>query len=114
MKNKINFKLTAILVSLFIGFLLSVLGNKNNYCISFGLIFLAIALLIYITDKYKKISQALIEIEVAIDETETEDFDIVIELIKQKKRLKKQKSFTCGMCFCFAIFLIIFGIANLF
>lgn len=114
MKNKINFKLTAILVSLFIGFLLIVLGNKNKYCLSFGLIFLAIALLIYITDKYKKISQAIIEVDIAIEETEMEDFDIIMELTKQKKMLKKQKGFTCIMCFCFAAFLIVFGIANLF
>ena len=56
MKNKINFKLTAILVSLFIGFLLIVLGNKNKYCLSFGLIFLAIALLIYVVSKYQQTS----------------------------------------------------------
>ena len=114
MKKKINFKLTFTLVSLFIGFLLIVLGNKNKYCLSFGLIFLAVALLIYITDKYQKIKQALIEIEIAIDETDIEDFDVLIELEKQKKMLKKQKSFTCVMCFCFAVFIIIGAIINLF
>ena len=101
MKKKIDFKLTTILVSLFIGFLLVVLGNENKYCLSFGLIFLAVALLVYISDKYKKISQAIIEVEMAIEETEVEDFDIIMELTKQKKMLKKQKGFTCIMCFCF-------------
>ena len=114
MKKKINFKLTFTLVSLFIGFLLVVLGNKNKYCLSFGLIFLAIALLIYITNKYQQINKALIEIEIAIDETEVEDFDILMELNEKKRILKKQKSFTCVMCACFAVLLIIFAIINLF
>ena len=114
MKFKFNMKLTAFMVSLFIGLLLVILGNKNKYCLSFGLIFLAIALLIYITDKYKKISQAIIEVDIAIEETEMEDFDIIMELTKQKKMLKKQKGFTCVMFYCFAVGLIIFGIANLF
>lgn len=114
MKNKINFKLTFILVSLFMGFLLIVLGNKNKYCLSFGLIFLAIALLIYIVGKYKQINQALVEIELAIDEVEVEDSVIIMELISQKKMLKKQKGFTCTMSAVFAVLLIIFAFINLF
>ena len=96
------------------GFLLIVLGKGNNVCLSFGLIFLATALLVYIVDKYKKIGQAIAEVEILIDETEVEDFDVIMELTKQKKMLKKQKGFTCVMCFCFAIALIIFAIVNLF
>ena len=96
------------------GFLLIVLGNNNKYCLSFGLIFLAVALLIYIIDKYQKIKQALVEIAIVIDETEVEDFDILMELEKQKRTLKKQKGFTCTMCICFAVLLIVFAIINLF
>ena len=114
MKKKINFKLTFTLVSLFIGFLLIVLGNKNKYCLSFGLIFLAIALLIYLLGKYQQINQALIELETAIDETNVEDFDVLMELSNQKKTLKKQKNFTCVMCFLFALMLIVAAFINLF
>ena len=87
MKKKINFKLTFILVSLFIGFLLIVLGNKNKYCLSFGLIFLAIALLIYVVSKYQQINQALVEIQIAIDETEIEDFDVLMEYLTSLEEL---------------------------
>ena len=114
MKRKINFKLTFTLVSLFIGFLLVVLGNKNKYCLSFGFIFLAIALIIYIVGKYQQINKALIEIESAIDQAEVEDFDLLTELSLQKRTLKRQKGFTCTMCIFFAVLLIVFGFVNLF
>jgi len=114
MKKKINFKLTFTLVSLFVGFLLIVLGNKNKYCLSFGLIFLAVALLIYISDKFNKIKQQLTEIEILIDETDVEDFDVLMELSNQQKILKKQKNFTSIMCVLFAVFLIVVAIINLF
>ena len=114
MKKKINFKLTFSLVSLFIGFLLIVLGNKNKYCLSFGLIFLASALLLYLFDKYKKINDAMIELDVLIDETDIQDFDKITELSEQKRVLKKQKSFTCSMCFVFAFLLILVAFVNLF
>ncbi len=112
MKRKINFKLTFILVSLFIGFLLIVLGNRNKYCLSFGLIFLAIALLIYVSNKFKQVNQALMEIDILMDETD--DFSVVFELSAQKKALKKQKGFTCTMSAVFAVLLIIFAFINLF
>ena len=114
MKKKINFKLTFTLVSLFIGFLLIVLGNRNKYCLSFGFVFLAIALLIYLVGKYQQINKSLIELETVIDETDVDDFDVLLELNNQKRALKKQKSFTCLMCFFFALMLIVAAIVNLF
>ena len=114
MKKKINFKLTFSLVSLFMGFLLIVLGNKNKYCLSFGLIFLAGALLLYLFDKYKKINDAMMELDGLIDETDIQDFDKISELSEQKRVLKKQKSFTCSMCFVFAFLLILVAFVNLF
>lgn len=114
MKRKINFKLTFILVSLFIGFLLIVLGNKNKYCVSLGFIALAVALIIYLVDKYQSINKKITEVDIQIDETGVEDVDSIMNLTELKRNLKKQKNFTCVMCFCFAVLLIIISISNLF
>lgn len=51
MKKEFNIKLTAFLVSLFIGLLLIILGNKNKYCLGFGLIVLGISLGLYMLYK---------------------------------------------------------------
>lgn len=114
MKRKINFKLTFILVSLFIGFLLIVLGNKNKYCLSFGFIALAVALIIYVVDKFQSINKKIIEIDIQIDETNVEDVDTIMALSEYKQNLKKQKNFACIMSFCFAVLLIVVALVNLF
>lgn len=112
MKNKINFKLTAVLVSLFIGFLLIVLGNKNKYCLSFGFVVLGFAIGMYATFKRKDLDDAINNTNAQIDEEEEQV--VIYELNKHKKNLKKQKNFGCLMFFLCAALLIVLGFIGIF
>lgn len=114
MKNKINFKLTFCLVSLFIGFLFLIFGNKNTYCVSFGLIFLAVGLILYLADRFQKLQKSLIEVSEALEDAQVEEVEHIFELTELKKNLKKQKNFTCVICAVFAFLLIVVAIINLF
>ena len=78
---KFNLKLTAFLVSLFVALLLLILGNKNQYCLSFGLILLGASLVAFVFYATDKINNELLEIEKEIDELdeiEEPDEDVII------------------------------------
>ena len=108
MKKKFDYKLTAILVSLFIGFLLVVLGNKNKYCLALGFIILGIASIFYALSKRKQLTEIMIQYENAIEEEESAI--ALIELGKQRNKLAKQRNFTCSMFFIFGFLLIVGGL----
>ena len=112
MKKKFDFKLTAILVSLFIGFLLLVLGNKNKYCLSFGFIVLGISVVLYGLNKRNQLKNLIAKYDTALDE-ESENAALIIELAKQRNKLTRQKNFTCSMICFFGILLVIGGFVGL-
>ena len=105
MKFKFNLKLTAFLVSLFIGLLLLILGNKNIFCLSFGLIIVGLSFVVFVLYFNSKAKETYAEIEKQIEDIdnaeeeleEDEDNDELFyyknDLYTQKRKLlKKQKS----------------------
>ena len=111
MKKNFNFKLTASLVSLFISFLLIVIGNKSKYCLSFGFILMSVALVFYILNRNENIDNALIEITNEIEESDIQDAYTLNELYKEKTKLIKQKrrtNFTFYLC-AFLLLVVGFG-----
>lgn len=89
MKKKLNIKLTACLVSLFIGLTLLILGNKNKICLAFGFIISAFAIVLYVLYKVDKYNEVLKE--VATQKSEVEDIVAQTEEeMKQKDHLLKE------------------------
>lgn len=119
-KFKFNFKLTAFLVSLFIGLLLLILGNKSEYCLSFGFIIVGLSLALFIWYFNEKLDMELITTAQAIDEIEeseeqsNETVYILQQLyIKQKKLLKSKRS-TFILFSLSGFALVVLGLFNLF
>ncbi len=114
MKFKFNLKLTICLVSLFVGFVLLIVGNQNKYCQSFGFFFLAVGIIFFAIDRTNKIDKKCIEIDKLIDkESELDDeklIDVNAEfstLYKQKKRINIV-SYLCAILFAIVgIFVLI-------
>ena len=114
MKKQFDFKLTIFLVSLFIGLLLIVLGNKNEYCLSFGIICLGFSLGMYSLYRVGQLDESLKLVDEDIEEADPDDAYTLKELRKIKSRLKKQRR-TCSIVFMIgAVLLIIIGFANMF
>ena len=124
MKRKFNFKLTIFLVSLFLGLLLTILGSKNSYCLSFGLIVLGISLALFVWYNDEQTTKSLSELEQEIDEitsVDIEDEELEKEriyilgrlLIAQKKLIKKKKSVLITFSLC-GFALIVLGFINIF
>ena len=114
MKKEFRLKLTLCLVSLFISLLLVILGNKNNYCLSFGFILLGISIALLAMDRSDLIDNAIIEINNEINEVPSDNTFEQKVLSKEKAKLikKKQKlNFTFYLC---AILLVAVGISFMF
>ena len=110
MKNfKFNLKLTISLVSLFVSLLLIIIGNKNNYCLSFGFILMGVAIAFYAMFKTEKFNETLLEINNDIEELDKEDEFELKQLNRERKRFTAQKrrfNFTFYLC---AFLLVIVG-----
>lgn len=78
------------------------------------MIFLAVALILYVIDKFQSINKKIMEVDSQIDETDIEEVDKIMALSECKHNLKKQKNFACIMSFCFAVLLIVVSLINLF
>lgn len=119
MKFKLNFKLTSFLVSLFIGILLTILGNKSKYCLSFGFIIIGLSLVVFVLYVKEKMNDLIAKNEEKLTEFDDEELDdetvfIKKELYMQQHHLnKKKKSVNLVFCAC-ATLLIVVGIINLF
>lgn len=121
MKFKFNLKLTAFLVSLFIGLLLVILGNRSIYCLSFGFIFIAISLEFFVYYANEKTSKSISELKQEIDEVDAdEELDnedkvyILKQLYLRERKLSKSKkrvSIVFSIC---ALSLVILGIVGIF
>lgn len=124
MKKNFNFKLTIFLVSLFLGLLLTILGSKSSYCLSFGLIVLGLSLALFVWYNEEQTTKSLSEIEQEIDEitsVDIEDEELEKEriyilgqlLIAQKKLIKKKKSVLITFSLC-GFALVVLGFVNMF
>lgn len=119
MKYKFNIKLTAFLVSLFLGLLLLILGSKNSYCLSFGALILAASFVLYVFYNNEKIDANIRNIEDSIDEVsaaediEIEDLGYILKELKNSKNmlLRRKKRVIILFYFC-AILLVIVAFAN--
>ena len=110
MKKNFNYKLTISLVSLFIGLLLIILGNKNKYCLSFGFILMGAAIAFYAMQKTDKFNATIVEINNDIQQLDSEDTYTHQQLEKEKRKFVKQKqrlNFTFYLC---AVLLVIVGV----
>lgn len=112
--KKNNLKLIGSLVSLGIALLLVVIGNKNNYCLSFGFILMGFALALYTMYKTDMINSALIEIDNEMGEVPLENNFLLQELTKEKKKLNKQKKSLNFTFYLTATLLIVVGFAFMF
>lgn len=121
MKKKFNIKLTAFLVSLFVSLLIVVLGNKNQYCLCFGFILMAVSMVLYVLYNNDKTEKALEEINDEIDElTENEQDESDEEIyvlqqlyIRQGKLLKRKKSIA-GTFYLFSGLLVVLAVFGIF
>ena len=121
MKFKINAKLTAFLVSLFVSLILIVFGNKNNYCLRLGLIFLATAMVFFALFNKERTQKMLDELDEEIEKVENdEEIDeedriyVIKELyVRSGKLLKRKKSGTI-LFYLFASFLVLLAIFGTF
>ncbi len=120
-KLKINFKLTAFLVSLFIGLLLVILGSKNEYCLSFGFIITGFSIELFLwyinentENEINQINKEIDEIDVADDIGEEEKAYILKQLYIRQKKLIKKKSYSKFSFSICGVLLVILGFAGLF
>ena len=119
--KKFNLKLTAFLVSLFIGLLLVILGNNNKICFSFGFVVIGISLFFFVIYFKEKTQKTLIEVneklEQTYDDKELDEEDrlyILAQLGLQQKHLNKQQKRTNLLFSITAVVLIIAGFVNMF
>lgn len=101
------------MVSLFIGLLLVILGNKNSYCLSFGFIFMGVSLGFYSYYKTEVFNKDLSEINKEANKLEAIDEYAFSQLNKMKKKVQKQK-IRFNILFCLAgVLLIVLGFCAL-
>lgn len=109
MKKNFNLKLTLALVSLFVSLILIVVGNKNNYCLSFGFILMGVALALYTMSKSEELDKYLIEIKNAMEETDPQETFTLNQLEKDRKKINKQKASLNSVFYITAVLLVIVG-----
>ena len=121
MKKNFSLKLTIFLVSLFISLLILILGNKNQYCLSFGFICLGFSIASYVFYNDEKTTKeiALIEQQLEeLDEDETieeEEKDFIEQqlYLRENKLLKNKKKVTI-VFYLSAVLLVFLGLMGIF
>ena len=119
--KKFNFKLTAFLVSLFIGLLLLILGSKSTICFSFGFVVIGFSLGIFVPYSHEKTQKFLIEVNEKLEQTsddkemtEEDRLYVLAQLGLQQKRLYKQQKRINLLFSVTGVVLIIVGFVNMF
>ena len=119
--KKLNLKLTAFLVSLFIGLMLIILGSKVKICFSFGFMVVGFSLVIYVLYSAEKTQKFMIDVHEKLEQssendefTEDEKIYVLTQLSLQQKRLKKQQKRINILFSTTAFLLIIMGFVNMF
>ena len=110
MKFKFNIKLTICLVSLFVGFILLIVGNQNKYCQSFGFFFLSVGIVFFAIDRTNKIDKRRIEIDKILDNEKELDDEQLLEINAEFSKLYKQRKRVKIVSYLSAILFIIVGI----
>lgn len=120
-KFKINFKLTAFLVSLFLSLIIVILGNKFKVCLCIGFILLGISLALFVLfndERTTKIVQELTEEidKISQDETMEEDTKMFMkgQLYLTINKLNKRKSKTRIIFYSCSVALVILAIVSVF
>jgi len=114
MKKKFDFKLTACLVSLFIGLLLLAFSYGKTALISSGLILMAVSLFFFARIRANKLERVLELTEIEIDqelENKEPDQDLLSDVYAEVRKVKKQKkslNFTFNLCSILMIAIAIF------
>jgi len=94
MKNKIDFKLTACVVSLFISILLIAFCHHIKVVLCLGLILCAVSVFFFARIRVRKIQSILDATEIDLDENysdEKADSEIVDEVYKEMHKLRKEQ-----------------------
>ena len=119
--KKFNLKLTAFLVSFFIGMLLLILGSKSNICLSFGFVVIGASLEVLVTYSHDRTQKMLIEVNEKMEQTnddeeltEEDRLYVLGQLGLQQKRLYKQQKRINLLFSITGVVLIIAGFVNMF
>lgn len=106
--KKLNLLLTISLVSLFISIILIIVGNINIYCLSFGFLFLAIALGLFTADRSVHWSNLIKQNKELLESLESgKDDMLAYEIIFANKKLAKQRISIIMGSVLFALLLIV-------
>ena len=87
--------------------------NKNTYCLSFGLIFLGVAIGIYALNKSDGFDQILRELMEEREQAKPDDIFLHKEINRLGKKIKKQKRFMSFSFFICAFLLIVMAFVNM-
>ena len=119
--KKFNLKLTAFLVSFFIGLLLLILGSKSKVCFSFGFVLIGSALMFFVLYSHERTQKMLIEVSEKLEQAyddkelpEEERLYVLAELGLQQKRLNKQQKRINLLFSITGAVLIVAGFVNMF
>ena len=121
MKFKFNLKLTAFLVSLFIGLLLIILGSNIKLCFSFGFVAIGVSLFFFVVYFQERTQRMLIEVNEKLEQTyddkelaEEDRLYVLAQLGLQQKYLNKQQKRINLLFSITGVVLIIVGFVNMF
>ena len=129
MKFQFNLKLTAFLVSLFISLIMIILGNKNQYCLSFGFIALGLSLFLFVLYNDEKVAKTVVDLDNeiedfastlednatdnAFDEVDESAYALKQQYLRRKKIVKHAKKVKITFYLC-AILFVVLGIVGIF
>jgi len=97
MKKKLNLKLTACLVSLFIGLIVMIVWGKYKFGLAFGVIILACSMFLFAIYKVEAIDKTMVDINEQLDEIDGESEEGIFQLREMSiliSKLKKQRRST--------------------
>lgn len=93
-----------------------ILGNKNKYCLFFGLIVLALGFIFYPLHKKQQADELVSEIDKEVkhfEVTNEEQLAVLNEYKQAKKTILKKKHRTMVLFFVVSIALVVVAIASL-
>lgn len=113
MKKKFDLKLTAFLVSLFIGLLIVILGNKNQYLLSFGFVVIGFSLILFAMFKTAEINAVVNELQIELESLKPEEEFKVKEIAKSQAKLASQRRKVNFVFYAAATLLIVLAFAGI-
>lgn len=109
--KKLSLQLTISLVSLFISLILTILGNQNKYCLSFGFIFFAVAIVLFAVDRCIYTAKTIKQMKQDVEDYEIDDVTL-FEMEAEIKTLKKQRTYVIlgSVLFCILLLVLAFNL----